>query len=252
MIKFELFREHPAIIALPVISKSVDNPRLTYYQAPIQLYSLAKIKQRAFSAESLSAWASDNTPALLCGGSTLASGRLNTINGHHLNRNLNINGYGTGLNDAFASSRRLALSFDSSFGAIISCDEYNSCLSNKGFQLPTLCLYIMNSEGILTEHKLHVRREGHPSGSSLTSLSSIPGNNISDQPLLSSSPTSCGSAISTTTNHQRISEQDASIRLKMTAIIQWVLKRFLMLYFLKSYIVFFSFFKMVIFFFLCS
>lgn len=144
-------------------------------------------------------------------------------------RCLNMNSYGTGINNGFVSNKRIALKFDSSFGAIISSDEYNLSLTSKSFQIPTLCLYLMNSDGFLTEYKLHARREGHPSGSSLTSISSISVNNISDQPLLSSSPTSGANSISSTTNHQRISEQDATICIKMTAVVQWILKRFFLL-----------------------
>lgn len=216
-----IFREHPAIIAFPVISKSVDNPRLTYYQTPIHLYSLAKIKLRAFSAESLSAWASDNTPTLLGGGN---NNRLNTTNSNNFNCNSTINNFGLNTNNAFAFNKRIALKFVSSFDSIISSDEYNLSLTNKGFQKPMICLFILNSDGLLTEHKLYARREGHPSCSSLNSISSLA--NQSDQSLLSSSPTSVSNNILSNSNYQRNNEQDATICVKITAVIQWILKRF--------------------------
>uniref|UniRef100_A0A915EHT6 Uncharacterized protein n=1 Tax=Ditylenchus dipsaci TaxID=166011 RepID=A0A915EHT6_9BILA len=147
------FKDHPAVVANATMSKTVVNPRLTYYTAPIVLSSLAKIKQRMLSAENLTAWASDNTPSLL---SSAASRRNHRQGSGHF------------FSD---TSRRLAVAFGSSFGE-------QSRNSNS------LCVFTMNAEGVLTEHRMDVRRERHNSSGSTSSLNVV-------EPL-SSSPINSG------------------------------------------------------------
>ncbi|KAI1729406.1 breast carcinoma amplified sequence 3 domain-containing protein [Ditylenchus destructor] len=190
----QAFKEHPAIVSYPTISRTVVNPRLTYYPTPIVLTSLAKIKQRILSAESLSAWASDNTPTLL----SSASSRRHHRGGPGCSQT-------SWVNDA---SRRLAVIFGSSFG------DQSSAAPNY------LCLFTMNAEGLFTEYRIDIRRERHNSSGSSSSL------NMGDT--LSSSPANTGGlAHMANMNHNSKfgHQQDTPVRARVTPAFQWALKR---------------------------
>jgi hypothetical protein len=110
-----LFSDHPALTKNPIISRTVVNPRITRFPPPIVLWPYAKIKQHLFSAENLTAWASDNTPMLNSNGR-----QSNTIAGQPF----------------FESHRRLALCFGTVYG--------DRCAPPE-----TPILFIANADGIL-------------------------------------------------------------------------------------------------------
>ncbi|KAI6192472.1 BCAS3 domain-containing protein [Aphelenchoides fujianensis] len=130
------FVEHPAL-ATPMTARSVVNPRLTRYPPPVVLWSYAKIKQHLFSAENLTAWASDNSPVLLAA-----------------NRQQQLNCGQVMLPD---SQRRIALCFGTAYG--------DRCATGD-----TPVLFVMNSDGMLYLYKIEVHKERLNSSGSVTSL----------------------------------------------------------------------------------
>jgi hypothetical protein len=130
------FVEHPALSKNPIISRTVVNPRITRFPPPNSLWSYAKIKQHIFSAENLSAWASDNTPV------SLANGRQQQL---------------VAGQPFFESHRRLALCFGTVYG-------------DKCARTETPILFIMNADGMLYQYKIEIRRERLNSSGSITSL----------------------------------------------------------------------------------
>lgn len=192
------------------------------------LISLTKIKQHIFSAEHLSAWAFDNTPNLLSSGGSTRRTNAN------INRMAVIpqNGW---ISD---SSRRLATIFGTSFGVDSTVNNNNS-----GNTSPTdFCLFTMNSEGILTEYRVLIRRERNNSSSSGNALNSnctttiginngtnvgtnvTFDSNLSSSPLSNSSYMGIGSAVANTKISN--SHLDVPVRIKVTSSTQWVLRRF--------------------------
>lgn len=133
--KLSIFREHPSISHSPLFKTTV-NPRLNLNTVPIALYSVAKIKARVFSAESLSAWASDNTPV-----SISSSKGNNRANGQSF---------------VTESARRLSAAFT---------NHLNDSLQVEG---PVLC--IMNADGVLTCYQVKIKQERHNSSSSNSSM----------------------------------------------------------------------------------
>jgi hypothetical protein len=162
------YKEHPSISHSPLF-KTVINPRLNLNTVPIALYSVAKIRVRVFSAESLSAWASDNTPVSIS--SSKSNARTN------------------GQNFVTESTHRLSAAFTS---------HINDSLQIEG---PILC--IMNADGVLTSYQIKTKHERHNSSSSNSSmnfgdiLSSSPN---SSNPALSSKLNVHESPISVRTN----------------------------------------------------
>jgi hypothetical protein len=178
------FKEHPAV-ANATVARTVVNPRLTWYPQPTVLWSLAKIKQRVFSAGSLSAWASDNAPV------SLTSGRQNGRSGLNTSAWLS------------ESSRRIS----AAFGTPNSGEAYAA-------DIPPLS--IMNADGVLTQYRIEIRRERHNSASSVSSL------NINDT--LSSSPAGSLSGFPGA-NKAVASNTDSPVRIKVIATSQWMLTR---------------------------
>lgn len=191
------FREHPATKS-STISRTVVNPRLTSYPPPISLVASALIKQRVLSAENFTAWASDNAPALIT-----SAGKRNTssINGVTFN--------GNWLADPV---RRYALAFDT---IIDSESKQNG--KNK------LCLLLMNTEGLLTEYHIEVRRSGSISTNSSTSSLSSANASFSEQcPLPTNEP---GPNTNKTSLKTNISSFETPIATKIAPYRQWHLSR---------------------------
>ncbi|MCP9258518.1 Breast carcinoma amplified sequence 3 [Dirofilaria immitis] len=109
-------REHPGISRCN-IARSVSNPRIGPYPNPIGMEAHVRIKQRFYSADNLSAWASDMTPT------SLSSGKK------HYKASSKPN-----------DQHRLAISFAS-----------NSLPNSK-----STSLLVINNDGILTEYLLSV------------------------------------------------------------------------------------------------
>ncbi|KAI6200975.1 hypothetical protein M3Y96_00791800 [Aphelenchoides besseyi] len=131
------FIEHPAL-ANTMTSRAVVNPRITRYPPPLVLWSYAKIKQHLFSAENLTAWASDNSPVPLA-----AANRQQQMN--------------CGQSFIPDSQHRLSLCFGTVYG--------DRCATGD-----SPVLFVMNSDGMLYLYKIEVRRERLNSTGSVSSL----------------------------------------------------------------------------------
>uniref|UniRef100_A0A8R1Y992 BCAS3 domain-containing protein n=1 Tax=Onchocerca volvulus TaxID=6282 RepID=A0A8R1Y992_ONCVO len=112
----QVYREHPDVSRCN-IARSVSNPRIGPYPNPIGMEAHVRIKQRFYSADNLSAWASDMTPA------SLSSGKKH----YKISSKPN-------------DQHRLAISFAS-----------NSISNPKNTSL-----LVINNDGVLTEYLLSV------------------------------------------------------------------------------------------------
>ncbi|EFO23938.1 hypothetical protein LOAG_04555 [Loa loa] len=112
----QLCREHPDVSRYN-IARSVSNPRIGPYPNPIGMEAHVRIKQRFYSADNLSAWASDMTPAPLSSGKKYYKASSKPSDQH-----------------------RLAISFAS-----------NSIPNPKNTSL-----LVINNDGILTEYLLSI------------------------------------------------------------------------------------------------
>ncbi|CAD5220713.1 unnamed protein product [Bursaphelenchus xylophilus] len=132
-----LYKDHP-YLKHQLLAKTVLNPRLSKYPPPIILWSHAKIKQKAFSAENLSAWATDNSPVPISG----STWSPQLANGQPL---------------VFESHRRMALCFGTVYG-------------NKCADADVPVLFVMSPDGTLSQYKIDIRRERFNSSGSVNSL----------------------------------------------------------------------------------
>lgn len=112
----QLCREHPCV-SRSNVARSVSNPRIGPYPSPIGMEAHVRIKQRFYSADNLSAWASDMTPA------SLTSGRK-----HH------------NCTSKPSDQHRLAITFAS-----------NSISNSKNASL-----LVVNNDGVMTEYAFSV------------------------------------------------------------------------------------------------
>uniref|UniRef100_A0A914EFI6 BCAS3 domain-containing protein n=1 Tax=Acrobeloides nanus TaxID=290746 RepID=A0A914EFI6_9BILA len=142
------FKEHPALNN-SVLSRTSVNPWLRVPISPLALYSVAQIKQRPFSAERVTAWASDNAPV------TLSTSNRSSMR-------FNGNAW------LLESNRRQAVAF------------VNICTMSTSSD--SEILFSLSADGVLTTYEIAAKRERHNSASS--NSSSL--NNISE--ILSSSP----------------------------------------------------------------
>lgn len=135
--------------------------------SPLALYSVAQIKQRPFSAERVTAWASDNAPV------TLSTSNRSSMR-------FNGNAW------LLESNRRQAVAF------------VNICTMSTSSD--SEILFSLSADGVLTTYEIAAKRERHNSASS--NSSSL--NNISE--ILSSSPKSI-SVLPVNTNTNKASSE---------------------------------------------
>ncbi|KAL4003008.1 Breast carcinoma amplified sequence 3 family protein [Acanthocheilonema viteae] len=125
----QVCREHPDVSRCN-IARSVSNPRIGPYPNPIGMEAHVRIKQRFYSADNLSAWASDMTPASLSSGKKYYKASSKPSDQH-----------------------RLAVSFAS-----------NSIPNPKNTSL-----LVINNDGVLTEYLLSVVPAPHHGASGIFS-----------------------------------------------------------------------------------
>uniref|UniRef100_A0A0R3S4D9 BCAS3 domain-containing protein n=1 Tax=Elaeophora elaphi TaxID=1147741 RepID=A0A0R3S4D9_9BILA len=125
----QVCREHPDVSRCN-IARSVSNPRIGPYPNPIGMEAHVRIKQRFYSADNLSAWASDMTPASLSSGKKYYKTSSKPSDQH-----------------------RLAISFAS-----------NSIPNSKNTSL-----LVINNDGVLTEYLLSVAPAPHHGASGIFS-----------------------------------------------------------------------------------
>ncbi|VDN03736.1 unnamed protein product [Thelazia callipaeda] len=139
----QLFRGHPYISRVN-IARSVENPRIGPYPSPIGMEAYVRIKQRFYSADNLSAWASDMTPSSLTAGT---SPKYVSKPGHN---------------------HRLAISFS----------------SNSIFNSNSISLLVVNNDGVLTEYLLSVSPVPYSGTSGMFSATTAPSKIYPDETLI--------------------------------------------------------------------
>lgn len=144
------FRDHPSVNSA-LLFKSVTNSRFSRQPPPTVLWAYAKIKQKVFSAESLSAWATDNSPVPI----STANRQPQLANGQPM---------------VFESHRRLALCFGTVYG--------NQCAPHD-----TPVLFVMSPDGSLCQYKVEVHRERLNSSGSANSLNVDDSNRALEAPV---------------------------------------------------------------------
>uniref|UniRef100_A0AAF5PRK5 BCAS3 domain-containing protein n=1 Tax=Wuchereria bancrofti TaxID=6293 RepID=A0AAF5PRK5_WUCBA len=144
----QVCREHPDVSRCN-IARSVSNPRIGPYPNPIGMEAHVRIKQRFYSADNLSAWASDMTPASLSSGKKHYKASSKPSDQH-----------------------RLSISFAS-----------NSIPNQKNTSL-----LVINNDGVLTEYLLSVSSAPHHGTSGIFSPC-VPQRLNPDETLIQCTPT---------------------------------------------------------------
>ncbi|CAD5214678.1 unnamed protein product [Bursaphelenchus okinawaensis] len=145
-----LYKDHPHL-KHQLLSKTVLNPRLSKYPPPIVLWAQAKIKQKVFSAENFSAWATDNSPVPI----SSSNWSPHMANGQPL---------------VFESLRRMSLCFGTVYGSRCAAPD-----------VPVL--FVMGPDGILSQYKMDVKRERFNSSGSVSSLNADDSNKTVEAPV---------------------------------------------------------------------